>query len=257
MKVVILCGGMGTRMKEETEFKPKPLVLIGKYPILWHIMKHYAHYGFNEFILCLGYKGEMIKDYFLNYDYMANDFTLGLDGQKALEFHRKDDIENWKITFVDTGLETNTGGRIKKIQKFIKDDNFFCTYGDGVSDVNILKLLEFHKKRGKIVTLTGLHPVSKYGIIKADNTSTVNYFVEKPIMKDLTSGGYFIFNRKIFDYLDENSVLEKEPFEILSKKKQISVFKHDGFWMCMDTYKEAQKLNDIWNSGKPPWRIWK
>jgi glucose-1-phosphate cytidylyltransferase len=256
MKVVILCGGMGTRMKEETEFKPKPLVLVGKHPILWHIMKHYAHYGFKEFILCLGYKGDMIKDYFLNYDYMSNDFTLGLDGQKTVEFHRKGDIENWKITFVDTGLETNTGGRIKKIQKFIKDDDFFCTYGDGVSDVNLLKLLEFHMKQGKIVTLTGLHPVSKYGIIKTDQSNMVNYFVEKPVMKDLISGGYFVFNKKIFDYLNENSVLEKDPFEILSKKRQIAVFKHEGFWMCMDTYKEAQKLNDIWNSGKSPWRVW-
>jgi glucose-1-phosphate cytidylyltransferase len=219
-------------------------------------MKHYSYYGFNEFVLCLGYKGEMIKEYFLNYEYMTNDFTLILDGKKTIELHRKDNFENWKITFVDTGLETNTGGRIKRIEKFINDDDFFCTYGDGVSDVNLLKLLEFHKKHRKIVTMTGLHPVSKFGVIKVDKNNIANYFVEKPVMDDLISGGYFVFNKKIFDYLDDNSILEKEPFEILAKKREIAVFKHDGFWMCMDTYKEAQKLNEIWYSGKAPWKIW-
>jgi len=254
MKVVILCGGRGTRLLEETEFKPKPLVKIGNMPILWHIMKGYSHFGFYDFILCLGYKGEMIKEFFVNFSWMTNDFTLELiKGEKI--FHSSSPIENWKITFVDTGLETPTGGRIKAIEGYIDDETFMATYGDGVSNVDIKMLLEFHKEKGKIATLTAVHPPSQFGVIEEKN-GIASSFKEKPILEGLINGGFFVFNRKIFDYLSFDSVLEEEPLRQLTRDGQLSVYLHSGFWMCMDTFKQAQILNNMWNKGERLWKVW-
>ena len=256
-KVVILCGGMGTRLREETEFKPKPLVHIGKYPILWHIMKHYSNYGYNDFVLCLGYKGDMIKEYFLNYEWRINDFTLSLGKEKKIPINHTNTEENWNITFVDTGDNTQTGGRIKKIQKYITEENFLATYGDGVSNIDIDKLVSFHLKKGKVGTITGVHPWSKYGTVHTNKDEIVSRFKEKPILKDVINGGFFVFKKKIFNYLHEDSLLEKEPFEKLANERQLALFNHHGFWHCMDTYKDFQDLNNIWENGKPLWKIWK
>lgn len=251
--VVILCGGQGTRLREETAFKPKPLVEIGGRPILWHIMKIYSHFGFNEFILALGYKGEMIKRYFLNYEAMNNDFTIDLKS-KSLTFH-DNTTEDWVVTLADTGDLTETGGRIKRVEKYIKTPRFMATYGDGVADINIRKLLEFHKSKGKIATLTGLHPLSKYGILELDENNIVTNFKEKPQMKEWVSGGFFVFEREIFDYLDENSILERAPMEHLVEDGQLAVYAHDGFWGSMDTYKDVQYLNKLWEETKR-WKVW-
>jgi len=230
MKVAILCGGRGIRLNEVTTHIPKPLVYIGNKPMLWHIMKIYNHYGFNDFVLCLGYKGELIKDYF----------------GKEKEFN---------IEFVDTGLETNTGGRIKKIQKCI-DGDFLATYGDGLADINLESLVKFHESKGKIATMTCVQPLSQYGIIEVDNEFNVTKFKEKPKMNVWINGGFFVFTRKIFDYLEENSVLEKEPFEILAKEKQIAAYTHGGFWASLDNLKDHDNLNNIFNEGGAPWKIW-
>lgn len=258
-KVVILCGGIGTRLREETEFRPKPLVKIGEKPILWHIMKIYSHYGFNDFILCLGYKGEMIKEYFVNNEWKDHDFTLNLK-TKGIKLCSSSRIPDWNITFVDTGLDVETGARIKKIEQYINEDFFLATYGDGVGNIDINKLIEHHKRSRKAATLTGLRPASKYGIIKINETdSLIANFEEKPVMDEWISGGFFVFDRKIFDYLTEDPgcKLERQPFENLAKDKQFTVFRHNGFWACMDTFKEAEWLNKIWSSGNVPWKIWK
>lgn len=255
MKVVILCGGMGTRLKEETEFKPKPLVEIGGRPILWHIMKIYSCYGFNDFILCLGYKGNMIKEYFLNYEAMNNNFTINLKSKKQMLYHDTHS-DDWNVTLVDTGTDTNTGGRIKRIEKFIKEDAFMVTYGDGVANINIKELLKFHKKHGKMATLTGLHPTSKYGVFQ-NNGHLVSKFKEKPKMDDLVSGGFFVFNKEFFNYIEPNSVLEKEPMEALTQQGELAVYVHDGFWQCMDTHKDAMTLNEMWTDKAALWKSWK
>ena len=256
MKVVILCGGQGTRLREETEFKPKPLVDVGGRPILWHIMKHYSHFGHREFVLCLGYRGSMIKEYFLDYLAMNNSFTIELRDPQRLRVHDAR-VEDWSVTLADTGIETNTGGRIKRIQRFIGDDDFLCTYGDGVSNVDLDALVRFHRDHGRVATLTGLHPASKFGVFQKQDDHLVTGFKEKPRMDDLVSGGFFVFRRRVFDYLDENSVLEKEPLERLSAERQLAVYEHDGFWHSMDTYKDALTLNELWAGGRPEWKVWK
>ena len=232
MQTVILCGGKGTRLREITENIPKPLVEIGGRPIIWHLMKIYSNYGFNEFILCLGYKGDIIKEYFK-------------DGKE------------WDITFVDTGQETNTGGRIKKIEKYIKGDTFFANYADGLANINLKELLEYHKSKKKAATLTTVNPLSQFGIIEVDNDGAILKFKEKPLLNQWINGGFFVFNKEIFNYLDENSVLEKRPFEKLADKRQITAYKFNGFWMCMDTFKDTQTLNELWAKENPPWKIWK
>ncbi|MFH1133771.1 MAG: glucose-1-phosphate cytidylyltransferase [Nanoarchaeota archaeon] len=258
MKVVILCGGEGTRLREETEFIPKPLVKVGGMPILWHIMKHYAGHGFNDFVLCLGYKGEMIKDFFLNYELMENDFTLNLRSKDEKIVHHNANLEDWNITFANTGLKTETGGRIKKVENYIDGDTFLATYGDGVSDIDIKALVNYHLQKKKVATLTALHPVSKFGTLKMDTEGLVTYFREKPAMRDWISGGFFVFQRKVFDYLTDSDdcCLERGPFEALAKARQIAVYKHEGFWKCMDTYKDMKVLNDLWEKQKP-WKTWK
>jgi len=256
MKVVILCGGMGTRMREETEFKPKPLVPIGKMPVLWHIMKIYSHYGFKDFVLCLGYKGEMIREYFLNFEEMTNDFTLNLRSKKEkVTHHHKAHLEDWNLTFVDTGPETNTGGRVKRIEHLIEGEEFFLTYGDGLSNVNIKKLLDYHYSKKKIGTLTAIHPASPFGIIEVSN-GIAKSFKEKPRLEGLINGGFFVFNKRIFDYLEENSVLEEEPLRKLTDEKKLAVYEHNDFWQCMDTFKDVERLNKMWRDGDTPWKAW-
>jgi len=256
-KVVILCGGRGTRMEEETEVRPKPMVEIGGRPILWHIMKIYAHYGFDEFVLCLGYKGRLIKEYFLNYEAMNSDFTLKL-GSNDFVFYNRSREKNWQITFVDTGENAQTGARVKRIEKYIDGDLFMLTYGDGVADIDIKKLFNFHIKHGKIGTVTGVHPSSRFGelIIKSNQ---VIKFGEKPQIKEgFINGGFFVFRREFFKYLkdDDNCFMEKEPLEKLAEDGELKVYLHEGFWQCMDTRRELDILNKLWASGSPPWKVW-
>jgi len=252
MKTIILCGGIGTRMKEETEFKPKPLVLIGGKPILWHIMKIYSHFGYNKFILALGYKGDMIKDYFLNQRVFLNDFTLDISKNK-IDFHNNqcDDLE---ITFAETGLESQTGERILRVKKYITEEGFMVTYGDGVSDININKLVDFHRTQKTIGTITGVHPYSKYGLIKIDekNNLVIN-FEQKPLMYDYISGGFMIFNKKALDYFDEGPM--ENGLIKLAKEGQLSIYKYEGFWKAMDTYREMEELNKLWGEERP-WVVW-
>lgn len=255
IQVVILCGGIGLRLHQETEFRPKPLVKIGTHPILFHIMKIYSYYGYKKFILCLGYKGEMIKEYFLNYDVMDNDFSLKLKSREK-KIISSDRIEDWEILFSDTGQETPTGGRVKKIEKYINEDNFFLTYGDGLANIDINELYKFHLKMNKIGTLTAIHPMSPFGIIQV-NKGTIISFKEKPQLEGLINGGFFVFKKEFFDYLAEDSVLEEEPLRELTKANQIAAYEHKSFWQCMDTYKDTIRLNDMWAKGDTPWIIWK
>jgi len=252
IKTIILCGGMGTRMKEETEFKPKPMVLIGGEPMLWHIMKIYSHFEYNEFVLALGYKGDMIKDYFLDQRAFLNDFTLDVSKDK-IDFHNNE-CDEFKITFAETGPESQTGERILRVKKYITEDEFMLTYGDGLSDLEINKLIDFHRKQKTIGTITGIHPYSKYGLVKIDEKNNLIIdFGQKPLMYDYASGGFMIFNRKAFDYFD-NGPMENGLIK-LSKENQLSIYRHEGFWKCMDTYREMEELNKLWREDKP-WAVW-
>ena len=258
MKVVILCGGLGTRLREETEFRPKPLVDVGGHPILWHIMKLYAHHGFRDFVLCLGYRGNMIKEYFLNYEAMNNDFTICLGRESRIEYNDNHQEQDFCITLADTGLETMTGGRLKRAQKYIPDDTFMVTYGDGVSDVDINKLVEFHKSHGKLATVTTFRPISRFGILDINSENQVQNFIEKPKSDAWASAGYFVFQRQVFDYLDgDQCILEHEPLERLAAERQLVAYNHDGTFFAMDTYREFQILNDLRKSGQAPWKVWK
>lgn len=258
MKTIILCGGLGYRLKEETEFKPKPMVQIGGKPILWHIMKMYSHYGFNEFIIALGYKGDYIKQYFLNEQYYSQNFTMHTN-TGATKFHKNKTLngDKFKITFVDTGEETQPGERILRLKKYIpKEDKYFMvTYGDGVSSINIRKLVAFHKKQKTIGTITGVHPgTSRYGLLSVNNKNLATEFSEKPILKETINGGFMVFDKKIFDYIKEGE-LEHEALKRLIKVNQLSVYKHEGFWHCMDTYRDVENLNKLWTNN-PEWKVW-
>lgn len=255
MKVVILCGGMGTRLREETEYRPKPMVEIGGHPIVWHIMKIYAHYGFKSFVLCLGYKGHLIKDYFLNYAYMNSDITVRLGDRKDVTVHSASD-EDWEVTLADTGLTTNTGGRVKRIEKYIDDDQFLMTYGDGLADVDLKELVAFHEQTGRIATVTGLHPESRFGVLEVDDNSMVHRFSEKPRMEGMISGGFFVFNRRVFDYLDRECVLEQAPFRRLAEDGEMGVYQHSGFWKSMDTYRDFTEFEHLWTNNHTPWKVW-
>jgi glucose-1-phosphate cytidylyltransferase len=258
MQVVILCGGKGTRLREETEYRPKPMVSIGDRPILWHIMKTYAHYGYNDFVLCLGYKGEMIKEYFLHYETMNNDFTINLGDRNKIQLYSKHDECDWNVTLVNTGEETMTGARVKKIERYIEGDTFMLTYGDGVADINIGSLVKYHESHGKIGTMTGVCPSSRFGEISIENNLVTRFNEKSQSMNGLINGGYFVCNREFLDYLssDDNCVLEKGPLEKLVSDSQLMVYAHEGFWQCMDTYREYELLNALWKSGQAPWRIW-
>jgi glucose-1-phosphate cytidylyltransferase len=255
MKAVILCGGKGTRMREETEYRPKPLVLIGGKPILWHIMKLYSYYGINDFILCVGYKGEMIKEYFMEMYWRNNDFTLHTDGKGKIDYH-SNEKENWNITIVDTGLDTMTAGRLKLIEKYIDEDEFFMTYGDGLSDININKLLEFHKSKNKIATLTGVYPISSFGVMEVEN-GIVKAFKEKPVLKDMVNGGYMVLNKKVFDYFPaEDCFFEGKPLVSLAEKSQLAVYEHNGFWKAIDTFKDIEYINKLLDKSEKSWVVW-
>lgn len=258
MKAVILCGGMGTRLKEETEYKPKPMVEIGDKPILWHIMKLYAHYGISDFVLSLGYKGEMIKEYFYNYEILSNDFTIELGNKKNIEIHSDNAEKNWRITLADTGDKSLKGARLKRVQQYVDDDTFMLTYGDGIANIDIKNLLEFHRNHGKLATVTGINPSSRFGELKIKGDQ-VEAFSEKPKNGDgLINGGFFVFNRDIFDYLsaDENCDLEIGPLEKIASEGQLMVYKHTGFWACMDTIRDMEYLNKLWNENKAEWKLW-
>lgn len=258
MKVVILCGGIGYRLKEETEFKPKPMVSIGNKPILWHIMKIYSHFGYNEFIIALGYKGEYIKEYFLNQKYFNDNFTLDIkSGKIKLHKNNGDNKDNFKVTLVDTGLDTLPGERILKIKDFIPegDEDFMVTYGDGVSDVNITDLVKYHKKQNLTGTVTGVHPRSKYGLLTINKTGIVQSFSEKPVLTEWINGGFMIFKKEFFTYLREGE-FEHEAIKRLIDNKQLSVHTHNGFWHSMDTYPDVDNLNKLWNEN-PMWKVWK
>jgi glucose-1-phosphate cytidylyltransferase len=255
MKTVILCGGKGTRMREETEFRPKPLVNVGENPIIWHIMKIYSYYGINDFILCVGYKGDMIKRYFMEMCWRNNDFTVKTGAKTDVIYHTTDE-ENWNVTIVDTGAETQTGGRIKRIEKYIQEDDFMLTYGDGLSDVNIHELYAYHKEAGKIATLTGVNPTPPFGIIQTTN-GVVTSFKEKPVLDDVINGGYMVLNRKIFNYLpEEDCAFEQEPLRRLALDSQLAVYRHTGFWTSIDTYKDIERVNELWKMGDTPWKRW-
>jgi len=259
MKTVILCGGIGYRLKEETEFKPKPMVNIGGKPILWHIMKIYAHYGFNDFIIALGYKGDYIKQYFLNQKHFTHNLTLYTKTGFA-KTHKNSDaiiIDDFKITFVDTGEETLPGERILRLKNYISDadENFMVTYGDGVSDINIKELVEFHKKQGTIGTVTGVHPRSKYGLLDTDKNKIVTSFIEKPVLKEWVNGGFMVFKKDFFNYLREKE-MEHAAIKRLIVEEQLSLYIHDGFWHSMDTYPDVDSLNKYWKED-PKWKVWK
>ena len=255
---MVLCGGLGTRLREETEYRPKPMVEIGGRPILWHIMKMYAHHGFSDFVLCLGYRGNMIKEYFLNYEAMNNDFTICLGRQSQIRYRGNHDEQGFAVTLADTGLNTMTGGRVKRIQKYVQGEPFMLTYGDGVTDLDLRKLLEFHKAHGKLATVTAVTPTSRFGILEMNGSGQVKKFLEKPKTSSFASAGFFIFEPGIFDYLsDDACVLEREPMERLAADGQLQAFLHEGFFYSMDTYREYQHLNNVWAAGQAPWKVWK
>ncbi len=257
MKIVILCGGVGTRLREETEFRPKPLVEVGGRPILWHIMKLYARHGFHDFVLCLGYRGDMIKEYFLNYEAMNNDFTICLGQKSQIQYNDHHAEQNFRVTLAETGLDTMTGGRVGRVEKYISDDCFMVTYGDGIGDVDICKLLDFHRSHGKLATVTTFRPSSRFGILNITASDRVMNFIEKPKGDAWASAGFFIFQRKVFDYLGgDECILEHEPLERLAADGELMAYHHDGFFYAMDTYREYQVLNDLWKSGQAPWAVW-
>src|SRR5208337_1608507 len=257
MKVVILAGGLGTRLSEETVIKPKPMVEIGGNPILWHIMKIFSQYGFNDFIVCLGYKGYVIKEYFANYFLHQSDTTIDLStGQ--LEVHNCK-AEPWKITLLDTGLNTMTGGRIKRAQKYIGSETFMLTYGDGVADIDICGLMEFHKSHGRHATISSVQPLGRYGALDIADDNAVLSFMEKPRGdRAWVNGGFFVLESMIFDYISgDEIILEREPLENLASHGQLAAYKHHGFWKCMDTLRDKIDMEALWNSGAAPWKKWK
>ena len=259
MQVAILCGGRGTRIRGSGENVPKPMIKIGAYPILWHIMKTYSHWGHKDFILCLGYRGWDIKEYFLNYQAMQSDFTVSGGGKVDYLQEATGDEREWRITCADTGLEALTGARVKRIEKYIEGDTFMLTYGDGVADIDIEKLVKFHKDHGRIATLTAVRPPSRFGDLEIDEEGVIRSFQEKPqVGGAVINGGYFVLDRKVFDYLDdrEDLIFEREPLQNLARDGQLMAFPLDDFWLPMDTYREWQVLDDLWSSGEAPWKKW-
>lgn len=261
MKTVILCGGRGTRIRDVADNIPKPMIPVGDLPILWHLMKYYAHGGHHEFVLCLGYKGEVIKDFFLNYKTRTSDFSLTLGQDHDIQFHTSNREAHWRVTLVDTGRDAMTGARIRKIERYIDgDENFFLTYGDGLADVDLKKLVQFHRSHGKIMTLSGVHPTGRFGEIISDANGQVVEFNEKPLASGgRVSGGFFVCRKEIFKYLDsrEDLIFEQGPLNQLAKDRQLMVYEHNGFWQPMDTYRDYAALNSLVAGGKAPWILWK
>ncbi|MEN1989180.1 glucose-1-phosphate cytidylyltransferase [Paenibacillus hubeiensis] len=257
MKVVIFAGGFGTRISEESHLKPKPMIEIGGKPILWHILKIYSHYGFNDFIICLGYKGYIIKEYFAHYFLHESDVTFDFATNQQMIHHIH--AEPWKVTLVNTGLETMTGGRLKRVKEYLNNEPFMLTYGDGVSDVNIQELVEFHRNHGKLATVTTVQPNGRFGALDLDGTSTVLGFKEKP-KGDVgwINGGFFVLNPEVIDYIEgDQTVFEEGPLKRLAKNQQLQAFKHNGFWQPMDTLRDNKFLEKEWETGNPAWKVWK
>lgn len=256
--VVILAGGFGTRLREQTEFIPKPMVPIGEKPILWHIMKIYSHYGFKRFIVCLGYKGEIIKEYFLHYRIRNSDFTINLSNHEDIYFHDLHSKDDWELTLADTGLKAMTGARIKRIEKYIDTDNFLLTYGDGVSNVEINKIVDFHLSHGKLATVTGVKPPSRFGELIVEGNCVIEFGEKPQVGNGMINGGFFVFNHGVFSYLSEEDqcTLEGEPLERLAKDGELMAYQHTGFWQCMDTLRDMNLLNEYWGKGNPPWKVW-
>ena len=257
MKVVILAGGYGTRISEESQFKPKPMIEIGSMPVLWHIMKLYSSYDFNEFVICAGYKQHVIKEWFADYFLHTSDITFDFTQDDKIIVHNKR-AEKWKVTVVDTGLDTMTGGRLKRIKNFIGDEPFFMTYGDGVADVNIKELLEFHKAHGKKATLTAVKPDSRFGVLDITDNNQINAFREKSqVDSGYINAGFMVLEPDVLDYIKDDSVMfEREPLEALAENNQLMCFKHNGFWQCMDTLRDKVKLETLWAENKAPWKVW-
>ena len=257
MKVVILAGGFGTRISEESHLKPKPMVEVGEKPVLWHIIKIYSHYGFNDFIICLGYKGFLIKEYFANYFLHESDITFDFKNhnQKVIHDHHG---ESWRVTLVDTGLHTMTGGRLKKIKPYLEDKTFMLTYGDGVADVNLAELLKFHSEKKKLATLTAVQPRGRFGVLQLGEYSEVEGFIEKPKGDGYwINGGFFVMEPDVLEYLEgDETILERDPLEKLSSDGELVAYKHTGFWYAMDTVRDKLVLEDYWESGEAPWNIW-
>lgn len=257
MKVVILAGGMGTRISEETDLRPKPMIEIGGKPILWHIMKCYSHFGFNEFVICLGYKGEAIKSYFANYAMLQSDVTIDLK-DNSVQRHNVY-AEPWKVTLVDTGLETMTGGRLRRIRQYVERDEAFCmTYGDGLSTVDIGALVDFHRSHGKAATLTAINPAERFGLLELSDDGTVESFREKKSASQVyVNGGFFVLSPTVLDYIDsDDTPWERAPLERLSSEGNLKAFRHRGFWQCMDTLRDKLLLEDLWKKGEAPWKRW-
>lgn len=257
MKVVILAGGMGTRISEESHLKPKPMITIGDQPILWHIMKCYSSFGFNEFIICCGYKGHMIKEYFADYYLHRSDVTFDFSEGNRMTVHANV-AEPWKVTLVDTGLNTQTGGRVKRIQKYIGDKSFMLTYGDGVSDVDLNALLEQHRNSGKTVTLTGIQPGGRFGVLDLEGQTITGFREKAKEDGGWINGGFMVMEPEVFDLLrsEERCVLEREPLEVLAREGRLGIYKHYGFWQCMDTQRDRGRLEALWASGRSPWKVW-
>jgi glucose-1-phosphate cytidylyltransferase len=255
VKAIILCGGQGTRLREETEYRPKPMVEVGGRPILWHILKYYAHFDVRDFILCLGYKGWMIKEYFLNYEAMNSDFTISLGRLSAISYHAEHDEQDFRVTLADTGANTMTGGRLARVRKHVGRERVLVTYGDGLTDLDLGEALRFHEAHGRLATVTTVRPSSRFGVLDVGGDGAVTAFAEKPTLDGWVSAGYFIFEPEVFDLLDtdESCVLEREPLERLAAAGELMAYRHDGFFFAMDTFREYQQLNEWWADGNAPW----
>jgi glucose-1-phosphate cytidylyltransferase len=257
VRVVLLCGGLGTRMREETEFRPKPMVEVGGRPLLWHIMRLYHAHGLREFVLCLGYRGEMIKRFFADYRLMGSNVVVDLK-EGSIEYERTA-VEDWRVSLIDTGPESMTGARVKRVEPYLGDDDIFlCTYGDGLADVDITALIDFHRSHGKLATVTSVHPPSRFGQLVVEGTE-VRRFAEKPQAEEgRINGGFFVFDKRVLDRLstDPSCILEREPLERLAADGELRVFEHDGFWQCADTLRDVELLRGLWDAGNAPWRVW-
>jgi glucose-1-phosphate cytidylyltransferase len=261
MKVVILAGGQGTRIREETEFKPKPMIPIGERPIIWHIMKTYAHYDHNDFVVCLGYKGSVIKEYFLDFEALNADFTVRLGGgvHRDVTVHARAEAENWQVTLADTGAQAMTGARLARVRRYIDTPLFMMTYGDGVADIDIRALVAFHQRHGKVATVTGVYPPSRFGDMRIEDGRVVEFVEKAQTGTGCINGGFFVFDQRVFDYVseDDRCTFEREPMERLAREGQLMMFHHAGFWQCMDTLRDMKLLEELWNSGRAPWHVWR
>ena len=256
MKAIILAGGLGTRMREETEFRPKPMVEVGGRPVLWHIMKNLSHFGITDFIIATGYKSDMIKEYFINYEAWNNDFTVELGRRESLTFHQSHDEAHWTVTVAYTGDATMTGGRVFRAAKYLDEEPFLVTYGDGLADVDIDALRAYHQQSGRLATVTTVQPFSRFGVMDVQANGQVISFKEKPRLDGWINVGFFIMEHEALGYLNADCVLEEEPLAQLSADGQLNAYRHQGFWQPMDTYRESKMLNDMWDSGNAPWKVW-